>query len=168
MMKKPTLTTFLICVIVAIQTAISCSPTADNEAKLRRERLRQFDDSITSLVPSVLDSINSAITQTQQMLARKQADNTITSYDSLSLQEYRMCLARYYWLSDHPEKADTIVQDIVNFVRRQDGGYYDKHKVCRTERLNSLMANALQLQAARNHNFHREPKQTLDMYTESY
>lgn len=168
MMKKPALTTFLICVIVAIQTAISCSPTADNEAKLRRERLRQFDDSITSLVPSVLDSINSAITQTQQTLARKQADNTITSSDSLSLQEYRMCLARYYWLSDHPEKADTIVQDIVNFVRRQDGGYYDKHKVCSTERLNALMANALQLQAARNHNFHREPKQTLDMYTESY
>lgn len=79
-----------------------------------------------------------------------------------------MCLARYYWLSDHPEKADTIVQDIVNFVRRQDGGYYDKHKVCSTERLNALMANALQLHAARNHNFHREPKQTLDMYTESY
>ena len=168
MMKKSTLTTLFICVIVAMQTAISCSPAADNGAQLRRERLRNLDDSITVLAPSVLDSINSAIDNTQQMLAKKQANNTITTSDSLALQEYRMCLARYYWLSDHPEKADTIVQDIINFAYRQDGGYYDKHKVCRSERLNSLLANAFQLKAARNHNFHREPKQTLQLYTESY
>ena len=168
MMKKSTLTTLFICVIVAMQTAISCSPAADNGAQLRRERLRNLDDSITVLAPSVLDSINSAIDNTQQMLAKKQANNTITISDSLALQEYRMCLARYYWLSDHPEKADTIVQDIINFAYRQNGGYYDKHKVCRSERLNSLLANAFQLKAARNHNFHREPKQTLQLYTESY
>ena len=77
-----------------MQTAISCSPAADNGAQLRRERLRNLDDSITVLAPSVLDSINSAIDNTQQMLAKKQANNTITTSDSLALQEYRMCLAR--------------------------------------------------------------------------
>lgn len=82
--------------------------------------------------------------------------------------EYLLRLANFYWLSDRPERADTLINRIINFVNRQDNGYYAQHNIYSTPRLNTMMASALSCKAARNHNFHRDPGKTLQFYKESY
>lgn len=82
--------------------------------------------------------------------------------------EYQLRLANFYWLSDRPERADTLINRIINFVNRQDNGYYAQHNIYSTPRLNTMMASALSCKAARNHNFHRDPVKTLQFYQESY
>lgn len=82
--------------------------------------------------------------------------------------EYLLRLANFYWLSDRPERADTLINRIINFVNRQDNGYYVQHNIYSTPRLNTMMASALSCKAARNHNFHRDPGKTLQFYKESY
>lgn len=82
--------------------------------------------------------------------------------------EYQLRLANFYWLSDRPERADTLINRIINFVNRQDNGYYAQHNIYSTPRLNTMMASALSCKAARNHNFHRDPGKTLQFYKESY
>lgn len=82
--------------------------------------------------------------------------------------EYLLRLANFYWLSDRPERADTLINRIINFVNRQDNGYYAQHNIYSTPRLNTMMASALSCKAARNHNFHRDPVKTLQFYQESY
>lgn len=82
--------------------------------------------------------------------------------------EYQLRLANFYWLSDRPERADTLINRIINFVNRQDNGYYAQHNIYSTPRLNTMMASALSCKAARNHNFHRDPGKTLQFYQESY
>lgn len=82
--------------------------------------------------------------------------------------EYLLRLANFYWLSDRPERADTLINRIINFVNRQDNGYYAQHYIYSTPRLNTMMASALSCKAARNHNFHRDPGKTLQFYKESY
>lgn len=82
--------------------------------------------------------------------------------------EYLLRLANFYWLSDRPERADTLINRIINFVNRQDNGYYAQHNIYSTPRLNTMMASALSCKAARNHNFHRDPEKTLQFYKESY
>lgn len=82
--------------------------------------------------------------------------------------EYLLRLANFYWLSDRPECADTLINRIINFVNRQDNGYYAQHNIYSTPRLNTMMASALSCKAARNHNFHRDPGKTLQFYKESY
>jgi len=82
--------------------------------------------------------------------------------------EYLLRLANFYWLSDRPERADTLINRIINFVNRQDNGYYAQHNIYSTPRLNTMMASTLSCKAARNHNFHRDPGKTLQFYKESY
>lgn len=82
--------------------------------------------------------------------------------------EYLLRLANFYWLSDRPERADTLINRIINFVNRQDNGYFAQHNIYSTPRLNTMMASALSCKAARNHNFHRDPGKTLQFYKESY
>lgn len=82
--------------------------------------------------------------------------------------EYLLRLANFYWLSDRPERADTLINRIINFVNRQDNGYYAQHNIYSTPRLNTMMASALSCKAARNHYFHRDPGKTLQFYKESY
>lgn len=82
--------------------------------------------------------------------------------------EYLLRLANFYWLSDRPERADTLINRIINFVNRQDNGYFAQHNIYSTPRLNTMMASALSCKAARNHNFHRDPEKTLQFYKESY
>lgn len=82
--------------------------------------------------------------------------------------EYLLRLANFYWLSDRPERADTLINRIINFANRQDNGYYAQHNIYSTPRLNTMMASALSCKAARNHNFHRDPGKTLQFYKESY
>ena len=88
--------------------------------------------------------------------------------DSMEYHEYLLRLANFYWLSDRPERADTLINRIINFVNRQDNGYYAQHNIYSTPRLNTMMASALSCKAARNHNFHRDPGKTLQFYKESY
>lgn len=86
----------------------------------------------------------------------------------MEYHEYLLRLANFYWLSDRPERADTLINRIINFVNRQDNGYYAQHNIYSTPRLNTMMASALSCKAARNHNFHRDPEKTLQFYKESY
>ena len=88
--------------------------------------------------------------------------------DSVEYYEYLLRLTNYYWRSEHPERADTLIGNIINFVKRQDNGYYSKHNACSTPRLNTMMALAMTYKAARNHNFHRDPEETLQLYQTSY
>ena len=140
-------------VIVVIMACASCGRSSADADNLRIERTRRLCDSIMNLAPSSLDSIRQGISSAK---------------DSVTLQEYRLQLARYYWLSEHPERADTIIQQIMAFARRQDNGFYDTHHICATPRLNSLMAGAMACQAARNHNFHRDQSSTIRLYYDSY
>ena len=86
----------------------------------------------------------------------------------MEYHEYLLRLANFYWLSDRPKRADTLINRIINFVNRQDNGYYAQHNIYSTPRLNTMMASALSCKAARNHNFHRDPGKTLQFYKESY
>ena len=128
----------------------SCGHDSDNNRN--NQSLRALDDSISALAPSTLDSIRAY---------------TALATDSIAYNECRLRLARYYQLSEHPERADTITEQIIAFARRQNNNYYDTHHTCPTPRLNAIMARALSCKAARNHNFHRAPKETVSLYSEA-
>uniref|UniRef100_UPI003FEFDBFC tetratricopeptide repeat-containing sensor histidine kinase n=1 Tax=Leyella stercorea TaxID=363265 RepID=UPI003FEFDBFC len=115
--------------------------------------MQNLDDSISLFAPTALNDI-------QRGLAGAK--------DSMEYYEYLLRLANFYWLSDRPERADTLINRIINFVNRQDNGYYAQHNIYSTPRLNTMMASALSCKAARNHNFHRDPGKTLQFYKESY
>lgn len=127
------------------------SDREDNNPRI--ERLQNLDDSISLFAPTALNDI-------QRGLAGAK--------DSMEYYEYLLRLANFYWLSDRPERADTLINRIINFVNRQDNGYYAQHNIYSTPRLNTMMASALSCKAARNHNFHRDPGKTLQFYKESY
>ena len=134
---------------------LSCNlDRSDREGNNPRiERLQNLDDSISLFAPTALNDI-------QRGLAGAK--------DSMEYYEYLLRLANFYWLSDRPERADTLINRIINFVNRQDNGYYAQHNIYSTPRLNTMMASALSCKAARNHNFHRDPGKTLQFYKESY
>ena len=119
----------------------------------RIERLQNLDDSISLFAPTALNDIKRGLAGAK---------------DSMEYYEYLLRLANFYWLSDRPERADTLINRIINFVNRQDNGYYAQHNIYSTPRLNTMMASALSCKAARNHNFHRDPEKTLQFYKESY
>ncbi len=119
----------------------------------RIKQLQNLDDSINILAPSAFNEIQRCLNEAK---------------DSIGYYEYLLRLANYYWLSERPERADTLIENIISFVKRQDNGYYTKHNICSTPRLNTMMATALSCKAARNHNFHRDPKETLLLYKTSY
>ena len=119
----------------------------------RIERLQNLDDSISLFAPTALNDIKRGLAGAK---------------DSMEYHEYLLRLANFYWLSDRPERADTLINRIINFVNRQDNGYYAQHNIYSTPRLNTMMASALSCKAACNHNFHRDPGKTLQFYKESY
>ena len=119
----------------------------------RTERLRQLDDSITTLAPSAIDSINKGLAKAS---------------DSTEYYEYRLRLANYYWLSEHPERADTVLDGIIDYAERHDNNYYKTHNECKSPRLNALMAGAMACQSARMHIFHQTPKKSVALLTDAY
>ncbi len=141
--------------VLAVMSAVVLALSACSHAKRdsHSEQLRRLDDSITTLAPSAIDSIRHGFA---------------TATDSITYQEYRLQLARYYWMSDHPERTDSIVNSIIAFVRRQDNGYYDTHHTCASPRLNSIMAGAMACLAARDHNFHQNAQTTIQLYHTAY
>ena len=130
----------------------SCTFTSNGD-KQNYERLIRLDDSITARAKSAPDSIFSGI-------------NNAT--DSITYYEYLLRLANYYWLSEHPERADTLVERTIAFAKQHDNNYYKAHNICSSPRLNSILAGALACKAARSHNFHHDPKTTISQYKEAY
>ena len=167
-MKLSTLARCLVPLAAAVAIAVACTSSHAGSQRIQAERLHRLDDSITALAPSALDSIRQGMEYVQSRMADTRQDGGDGWCDSTAYEEYRLRLARYYWLSDNPERADTIVQSVIGFVRRQDNGYYDAHHMCRSPRLNALMAGALSCQAAYNHNFRRDSRHTLRLYSEAY
>ncbi len=153
-MKSIKLAALIIYATIATLAVCSCNKSDNEEAARRIERLSRLDDSITVLAPSALDSINAGLKANR--------------HDSTAWQEYRLRLARYYWLSDNPQRADSVSQNIIQYIRRQDNGYYDTHYTCKSPRLNSIMAGAIACQATRNHNFHKAPQLTIKLYSTAY
>lgn len=132
----------------------ACGGGSDGNGNTGRiDSLRRLDDSVVALSPTALPTIRHGLA---------------TAHDSTAYYEYSLRLARYYWLSEHPERADTLVGKVMAYVERQDNGYYARHKTCSSPRLNSLMAGAVSCRAARYHNFHRDTKKTIALYHSAY
>lgn len=148
---KLPLSTMLLWLMLAVFVACSHSDCPSDNTRI--ERLRQLDDSIVALAPSAHDSIRRGLA---------------SACDSISFYEYRLREAHYYWLSERPERADTILPQIINFVQRQDDGTYAKQHVYSSPRLNSLIGGALACQAGRNHNFHYGPQKSIELYSKAY
>ena len=132
-------------------TLFSCggrtgSSSAADTARLKK--LRTLDDSIVKLAPSALGEIKRGLN---------------TASDSMTYYEYRLCLARYYWLSEKPQLSSPIVDQIIDFgSRHNDSG--NSSLPGSNPRLNSLIAGAYACRAALWHNFHREPRRTVELY----
>lgn len=137
-------------VLLLAATLPSCN--GNNSDRAWNNHLRTLDDSVSALAPSAIDSIRAGMEK---------------ATDSITYNEYRLRLANYYRLSEHPERTDTIVEQIIVFVRSRDNNYYATHRICRTPRLNALMAGTLSCKAARNINFHQTPQTTIRLYTEA-
>ncbi|WP_293525057.1 hypothetical protein [Prevotella sp.] len=88
--------------------------------------------------------------------------------DSTTYYEYMLRKARFYSLTEHPERADTLIDSIKTFVTQQDNGYYATNGTCLSPRLNSLMAGAKACQAARYMSNHRDPRRIVALNHETY
>ncbi|WP_294786141.1 hypothetical protein [Prevotella sp.] len=88
--------------------------------------------------------------------------------DSTTYYEYMLRKARFYSLTEHPERADTPIDSIKTFVTQQDNGYYATNGTCLSPRLNSLMAGAKTCQAARYMSNHCDPRRIVALNHETY
>lgn len=88
--------------------------------------------------------------------------------DSTTYYEYVLREARYYRLTERPERADTLIDRVTAFVMHQDDGYYAINGTCLSPRLNSLMAGAKACQAARYMSNHRDPRRIVSLYNDTY
>ena len=77
-------------------------------------------------------------------------------------------MAMYYSLTDHPERADTLIKNVKAFAARQDDGFYAVNGTCASPRLNSLMAGAKACEAARDMSIHRDPRHIVELYNKTY
>lgn len=137
-----------------IMALAGCGKTAGYGAEQgHAEQLRRLGDSIRTLSPSAIDSIRNGLAHAS---------------DSIEHEEYTLLLAQYYWLSEHPERADPLIEHIKDFVRRHDTATGNSTAQTRKPRLNSLLAGALSCQAARSHNFHKDTQATIRLYHEAY
>lgn len=136
----------LLITVLAAALLASCSSRHGNgsDSTARIERLHRLDDSVADLAPSAYGEITKCMAKPA---------------DSMAYYEYALRLARYYWLSDNPERADTLLVRIMAFANRQHGD---------SLRINSLKAGALRCQGARRHNFHRDTRKTVEMYRRAY
>ena len=127
----------------------SASATDDTDSA-RINRLRQIDDSVMTLAPSTQRIIDEGIR---------------TAPDSMTAYEYRLREARFFSLSDSPERSKNCIDNILRFASEQR-----KQKLSRkqTLRLNSLVAGAYNCRAVYYHNFHRNKEQAIELYRSAY
>ena len=126
------------------------APDANNSNSTRINKLKQIDDSVMTLAPSVKQLI---------------ADGIRTAPDSMTAYEYRLREARYLTLTDHPERFKDNIENILRFAEQQQ-----KRELNNAEkrRLNTLIAGAYNCRAAYYHNFHRKQHQAIQLYKAAY
>lgn len=147
---QATTTACMAVIIIALQ---ACNPKQDNDQTAENSNLRWLDDSIAALAPSALQAIEKGMNE---------ADDSTTYY------EYMLRKALFYSLTEHPERADTLIDRVTAFVMHQDNGYYAINGTCLSPRLNSLMAGAKACQAARYMSNHRDPRRIVALNRETY
>lgn len=147
---QATTTACMAVIIIALQ---ACNPKQDNDQTAENGNLRWLDDSIAALAPSALQAIERGMNE---------ADDSTTYY------EYMLRKALFYSLTEHPERADTLIDRVTAFVMHQDDGYYATNGTCLSPRLNSLMAGAKACQAARYMSNHRDPRRIVALNKETY
>lgn len=141
------------CIVVIIIALQACNPKQDNDQTAENGNLRRLDDSIAALAPSALQAIERGMNEAN---------------DSTTYYEYVLREARYYRLTERPERADTLIDRVTAFVMHQDDGYYAINGTCLSPRLNSLMAGAKACQAARYMSNHRDPRRIVALNRETY
>lgn len=147
---QATTTACMAVIIIALQ---ACNPKQDNDQTAENSNLRWLDDSIAALAPSALQAIEKGMNEAN---------------DSTTYYEYVLREARYYSLTERPERADTLIDRVTAFVMHQDDGYYAINGTCLSPRLNSLMAGAKACQAARYMSNHRDPRRIVALNRETY
>lgn len=145
--------TIIACIAVVTITLLVCNPKHSNNDMAQNGNLRRLDDSIAALAPSALQAIERGMNE---------ADDSTTYY------EYMLRKALFYSLTEHPERADTLIDRVTAFVMHQDDGYYAINGTCLSPRLNSLIAGAKACQAARYMSNHRDPRHIVSLYNDTY
>ena len=145
--------TIIACIAVVTITLLVCNPKHSNNDMAQNGNMRWLDDSIAALAPSALQAIERGMNEAN---------------DSTTYYEYVLREARYYSLTERPERADTLIDRVTAFVMHQDGGYYAINGTCLSPRLNSLMAGAKACQAARDMSCHRDPRHIVSLYNDTY
>ena len=145
--------TIIACIAVVTITLLVCNPKHSNNDMAQNGNLRWLDDSIAALAPSALQAIERGMNEAN---------------DSTTYYEYVLREARYYSLTERPERADTLIDRVTAFVMHQDDGYYAINGTCLSPRLNSLMAGAKACQAARYMSNHRDPRHIVSLYNDTY
>lgn len=145
--------TIIACIAVVTITLLVCNPKHSNNDMAQNGNLRRLDDSIAALAPSALQAIERGMNEAN---------------DSTTYYEYVLREARYYSLTERPERADTLIDRVTAFVMHQDDGYYAINGTCLSPRLNSLIAGAKACQAARDMSCHRDPRHIVSLYNDTY
>ena len=145
--------TIIACIAVVTITLLVCNPKHSNNDMAQNGNMRWLDDSIAALAPSALQAIERGMNEAN---------------DSTTYYEYVLREARYYSLTERPERADTLIDRVTAFVMHQDDGYYAINGTCLSPRLNSLMAGAKACQAARYMSNHRNPRRIVALNRETY
>ena len=141
------------CIAVIIIALLACNAKQSNDETAQNGNMRWLDDSIAALAPSALQAIEKGMNE---------ADDSTTYY------EYMLRKALFYSLTEHPERADTLIDSVKTFVTQQDDGYYATNGTCLSPRFNSLMAGAKACQAARYMSNHRDPRRIVALNKETY
>lgn len=145
--------TIIACIAVVTITLLVCNPKHSNNDMAQNGNLRWLDDSIAALAPSALQAIERGMNEAN---------------DSTTYYEYVLREARYYSLTERPERADTLIDRVTAFVMHQDDGYYAINGTCLSPRLNSLIAGTKACQAARDMSCHRDPRHIVSLYNDTY
>lgn len=145
--------TIIACIAVVTITLLVCNPKHSNNDMAQNGNLRRLDDSIAALAPSALQAIERGMNEAN---------------DSTTYYEYVLREARYYSLTERPERADTLIDRVTAFVMHQDGGYYAINGTCLSPRFNSLIAGTKACQAARDMSCHRDPRHIVSLYNDTY
>ena len=145
--------TIIACIAVVTITLLVCNPKHSNNDMAQNGNMRWLDDSIAALAPSALQAIERGMNEAN---------------DSTTYYEYVLREARYYSLTERPERADTLIDRVTAFVMHQDDGYYAINGTCLSPRLNSLIAGTKACQAARYMSCHRDPRHIVSLYNDTY
>ena len=145
--------TIIACIAVVTITLLVCNPKHSNNDMAQNGNMRWLDDSIAALAPSALQAIERGMNEAN---------------DSTTYYEYVLREARYYSLTERPERADTLIDRVTAFVMHQDDDYYAINGTCLSPRLNSLIAGAKACQAARYMSNHRDPRHIVSLYNDTY